>query len=266
MTLRIFKPLLPLALLCAALFPAAARADQLADYRAAVSADTPIAYWHLDETSGTTATDFGSAGATGTYAGSPALGAAAAFGSPANTAVGFSTLATMTAQVPGTMSSVEFWVRPSKRVGQTFLTFGDPATSTGWAIGMGGASAQGSQKRRIFFTADGKTTNSKISLPAGSWSMVYVAWGPGNKLRVSLNGGATPRRPQRAASRTARADSSPLVVGPGAGTGGTLIDEVALFPGRPSSADHYTPSALPVSQTEPWISPLTESRSARRSR
>ena len=240
MTLRIFKPLLPLALLCAALFPAAARADQLADYRAAVSADTPIAYWHLDETSGTTATDFGSAGATGTYAGSPALGAAAAFGAPANKAVGFSTLATMTAQVPGTMSSVEFWVRPSARVGQTFLTFGDPATSTGWAIGMGGASAQGSQKRRLFFKADGKTTNSKISLPAGSWSMVYVSWGPGSKLRVSINGGAISKSPAPGGLPHSSAGTSPLVVGPGAGTSGTLIDEVALFPDRPSP-DTTTP-------------------------
>ena len=98
---RLFPALIALICAPALLAPAAARADALADYRAAVSADNPIGYWHLDETSGSVATDFGSAGANGSYAGTLTLGASSPFGSPVNKAVNFSSLGTMTASVPG---------------------------------------------------------------------------------------------------------------------------------------------------------------------
>ncbi len=46
------------------------------------------------------------------------------------------------------------------------------------------------------------------------------------------------------------------MLGPGAGTGGTVIDEVALYTDRPDEASHYLPSGLPVLQTAPALSPL----------
>lgn len=49
-------------------------ADHASDYYAAVLADTPWAYWGIDETSGTTAADDSGNSRSGTYAGSPQLG------------------------------------------------------------------------------------------------------------------------------------------------------------------------------------------------
>ena len=107
-----------LAALAFAALSAPAQADVLADYPPPSGADTPIGYWHLDETSGTSVADFGSAAAPGTLSGPVTLGAAAPFAAPANTAMTFAAAGTMTAMVPGTMHSAELWVRPSQRVGQ----------------------------------------------------------------------------------------------------------------------------------------------------
>jgi len=49
-----------------------------ADYASEVLADSPTAYWRLDETSGSTAADSSGNGNTGTYTGSPSLGATGA--------------------------------------------------------------------------------------------------------------------------------------------------------------------------------------------
>lgn len=43
-------------------------------YESLVAADSPLGWWQLDETTGTTATDSGSAGVNGTYVNTPALG------------------------------------------------------------------------------------------------------------------------------------------------------------------------------------------------
>ena len=249
--------LLPLlsAGLCALVLAPAAQADALDDYRAAVMADAPLAYWHLDETAGTAAADFSGNASGGTFAGGVTLGAAPPFGAPANTAVRLDPTGTMTAQVPGTMNSVEFWVRPSQRVQQTFLTYGDPSAD-GWSISMNGADAPRNQKRRIVFEANGKITNSKVTLPTGSWSMVYVSWGPGNKLRFTVNGGALSKSPAPGGLPGSSPSLATLTIGPGAGSGGTTIDEVALFNDRPDPGDHFTPSTLPRLITPPQLSPL----------
>ena len=140
----------------------------------------------------------------------------------------------MTAQVPGTTKEVEFWVRPSQRVQQTFITFGNPAAG-GWSIGLSGSKTTRNQRRRINFTSGGHVTSARMSLAIGSWSMVSVSWGPGNDAALH------DQRPQRHAHAaanglpTSSASLGALVVGPGAGSGGTTIDEVALFGTRPGS-------------------------------
>jgi hypothetical protein len=57
-------------------------------YRAAVLADTPLAYWRLDETSGTVAHDATGHGHDGTYVGTFTLGQTGALAGDADTAVG----------------------------------------------------------------------------------------------------------------------------------------------------------------------------------
>ena len=72
--------------------PADASADSPADapssvYRAAVLADSPLAYWRLGETSGTVAHDETGNGHDGTYVGGVTLGQPGALTGDANTAV-----------------------------------------------------------------------------------------------------------------------------------------------------------------------------------
>ena len=95
--------------------------------------------------------------------------------------------------------------------------------------------------------------------------MVYVSWGPGNKLRFAINGGALSKSPAAHGLPNSSSSNSSLVIGPGAGSGGTLIDEVALYPGRPDPADHYSPSALPsLQRARPPSHRSPASRSGRR--
>jgi large repetitive protein len=60
-----------------------------ANYREVVLADSPLAYWRLGESSGTSAVDETGNGHTATYHGSPTLGATGALAGDANTAVTF---------------------------------------------------------------------------------------------------------------------------------------------------------------------------------
>ncbi len=225
-----------LSTLCALTMATSAKADALSDYRTAVKADTPLAYWQLDETTGTSCDGLERRrGYTGTFAGGVTLGAAPPFSAPANKAVRFDAAGTMTAQVPGTAKEVEFWVRPSQRVQQTFVSFGDPAAG-GWSIGLSGSKTTRNQRRRINFTSGGHVTSARMSLAIGSWSMVAVSWGPGQHAEASRSTAAASRaRPSRTALPTSSASLGALVVGPGAGSGGTTVDEVALFGTRPDS-------------------------------
>ena len=160
---------------------------------------------------------------------------------------------TMTAQVPGTAKAVEFWVRPSQRVQQTFVTFGDPSAAGGWSIGLSGSKTTRNQRRRIQFTSGGHVTSARMSLPIGSWSMVSVSWGPGTTLRFTVNGRTVTRTPFGGGVPTSSSALGAFVIGPGAGTGGTSFDEVALFGTRPDPATHFAPSALPVLVTAPLL-------------
>src|SRR4051812_32275970 len=236
-------------------FGAATAQADLPAYRAAVLADGPVAYWPLDETSGALATDLGSGGHSGVFHGGVTSGIAGAFNAPPNLAARFSTAGSMTATVPGTATGVELWVRPSVRVQQTFVRFGDP-THGGWSLGVNGASAQGPAKRRVVFTTAGVTTNSKLTLAANTWTHVTASWATGNVIRFALNGGAATRNVHAAALPVAGGTGT-LMVGPGGGASGTAIDEVALLPAAFAPAAHYTATGLPGELTEPVLAPLT---------
>lgn len=85
----------------------------LTGYQTAVLADSPVRYWKLNETSGTTATDTQGNG-NGTYVGPPTLGQAPAIG--AGTSVAFAAGQYVTATgpllaLPLTTWTIEAWVK-----------------------------------------------------------------------------------------------------------------------------------------------------------
>lgn len=232
---------------------ATAQAD-LSAYRTAVLADAPVAYWPLDETSGAVAADVGGGSHDGVLHGAVTSGALGAFNAPPNRAARFAPGGTMTATVPGTAKGVELWVRPSARVQQTFVRFGDPANG-GWSLGVNGTTASGPAKRRIVFTTAGHATNSKLTLATNTWTQVSVSWATG-VLRFVLNGGAVTRT-VHGATLPAFGGPGTVMVGPGAGTAGTTIDEVALLPGAFDAGTHYAATGLPGQLTEAQLAPLT---------
>lgn len=90
------------------------------DYRAAVLAKNPVAYWRLGESDGTSAADETGNGHDGTYVGNPVLGQQGAINGDPNTAVQFSggsyveipTSADFSQQTSGDGLTVEAWMRP----------------------------------------------------------------------------------------------------------------------------------------------------------
>lgn len=114
---------------------------------AEIAADSPVGWWKLDETSGTTATDSGSAGDDGTYSGSPlpTLGQLGPRGLRAteydNTPSNYVELGTGTGITTAGPWSVELWMRPDDDDTATRLRaihFGATGSNTDMAIMQNG--------------------------------------------------------------------------------------------------------------------------------
>lgn len=81
-------------------------------YAATVLADSPVAYWRLEDPSGTTMTDSSGNGSNGTYVGSPTLGATGKVGS----AVRFTAASSQYGKATGLAATadtftLEFWMK-----------------------------------------------------------------------------------------------------------------------------------------------------------
>jgi hypothetical protein len=231
-----FSRLVPAAVAAGALaVPAAAQASP---YSAAVLADSPLAYYRLNEPAGAKAAVDDAGAADGTYSGVE-LGAAAPFPGAGTSGRLTRLRSSMTASPAGIARSAELWVMPtSKDRVQTLLAHGNRAAD-GWAITISG-------RKRLSFTSHRFTTSSKVTLPVGKWSMVAVTWEAG-RVRFYVNGSATTARPGigRDVPLPGPAQPSALVAG-GSFTGG--IDEVALYPTTLTAAQirgHYASTSLP---------------------
>jgi hypothetical protein len=236
-----------------------------ADYSSTVLADNPLVYYHLDETSGTSALDASPNAVNGVYSNTAGSLTGVTFGAPGpfsggGAAVNLAASGTISASLSPSAASAEFWVDPSARASQTFLQHGDP-TSDGWAIGIAPASAPKHSARRLFFESGGVSVNSRISLATGVWSMIDVTW---NASQVSfyVNAGASTKTVRTPHGWVAPGPVSnhALVVGPGAGANGTSLDEVALFGSVLQNSQisaHYAATLLPTAQSGPTLSPIT---------
>lgn len=119
-------------------------------YHDAVVADSPVAWWRLAESSGTSAAD--SAGTfTGTYNNSPTLGAAAADSDTGDKAVTFTAASSQSMTAPLVTSatdnfSLEAWVKlPNLTAQQTDIASNGSSTgpSNGWGIGISNGAETG---------------------------------------------------------------------------------------------------------------------------
>lgn len=113
-----------------------------ASYRAVVLADSPVGYWRLGESAGTTATDIGSGAHNGTYVNTPTLGVAGAL-SDADTAVTFASASSQRVSIAANPSvatdnyALECWVKLPNLTTQFGLFAHNGGINDGWGVGIG---------------------------------------------------------------------------------------------------------------------------------
>ena len=234
-------------------FALALPAQAVAGYADGVLADAPLTYLRLGEAPpATVAQDASPNDRDGAYAGAPALGVSGPF-TDAGKAVGLAAGDAITASVPAISGSVELWVNPNRLAnGQQagLVAHGDPA-GDGWALGIGA-------RRKLVWVGGGGSVSSKVSLTAGAWTLLTVAWTQ-NKVHIYRNGALV-----KSLSRTGTtpvSGNAALVIGrtgAGAFTGAFAgkIDEFALYAQELTAADaqeHFAAARVPVSTAPPAI-------------
>jgi hypothetical protein len=162
-------------------------------YKDGVLADSPVGYWRLGETSGSTATE-NIRGRHGSYIGTPTLNQTGALNGDANPAVTFNGT-TQYATVPYDAAlnpaqfTIEGWAKPTGGAG-TFRT-----VATSWYEGAGGASPRGywlgvgTDNKWWLSIANGTTFTNIIGPTAtlSSWTHVVGTY-DGTTGRLYVNG------------------------------------------------------------------------------
>ncbi len=135
-------------------------------YSTTVQADSPVAYWHLDETTGSTMTDAENAD-PGTYQGgftlaqSPLIQPASGTSVSLNGSTGYATAPTLTPLQGDNTRSIELWFQTSSATAQSL-------------VDAGAAAGNSSQMFSLVVTPQGWVTNNP---PAGiSTPGLYVAF------------------------------------------------------------------------------------------
>jgi hypothetical protein len=249
-----------LAALCGLAIPAVASAS----YAGAVDQNGPIAFYELNESAGPVAADSSPSGTSdGTYSGGVTYGVQAPF-ADAGTAVTLDGTGKVSSTLPGgsSIQTIELWVKPTARAKQTLVAHGGA-----WSLeiaGNGGAGLPPNAKRKLILRSGGMVVNSRIAIPAGTWSMVDVVLDQAaNRVHFWLNGGAVAKdaTPPSGFSFPGAPTDQTLQIGPAASNKQpTSFDEVALYPAMLTLAQvksHFSASPLPDLATPPTLSPLT---------
>jgi glucose/arabinose dehydrogenase len=230
--------------------------NTMGTYRSTVMADTPIAYWRLGETSGTTAADE-IGGHTGTYVGGPTLGVTGALTADPNTAMtGNGTsqyvgVADSTAfRFAGTAPfSAEVWFRHTADATYRRVLSAENASGLGWDIY---SQSTGWGFRR---SGAGGAAEAATGTPAGTGWVDAVATFDGTTMRLYKNGALVS---SKVGSGVSVPSDATFVIGRYGGANvsnfnGTLdepaIYNYALTPAQ--VAAHYSAATSPSGNTDP---------------
>jgi len=205
----------------------------LSPYATAVTADAPLSYWRLGESSGTTAVATGSAAVNGTYSGYHTLGTAGLITGDPNTAVSLAPVGSGTVSMgrPSALNlsrnfTIEAWIKPTAIGGLLgIISFG----TGGFYIRVAAAGQITFLKSRIAGIGVGAT----ILAAATRYYVALTMDGSGNWV-IYLNGAVD------ASGLTSQtfAGTESLQIGSddaGFGSGGLqeffdgVVDEVAIF-------------------------------------
>lgn len=165
-------------------------------YAQTVLEDGPVAFWPLDETSGTVANDISGNGYNATYEGSPTLGAAAIAGGLGRSVnlSGASTEYVALAAPPAALQlvegSFEAWVKQSTVKNGAGIFCGGFSTTVNWAIGQGAKNTDPATTALLFggnYDSGWDYAGYASTLSAGEVAHV-VYTNDGTTARLYLNG------------------------------------------------------------------------------
>jgi hypothetical protein len=174
-------------------------------YPGEVLADSPVGYWRLGESAGTTALDASGNGRSGTYVGGVTRGTAGALASDTDKAASFNGVDGLVSIPPSSAWSMgtanftaEAWVNPNGDSGHgilsSFYYTGKGATlHQGWQVKLGGTSGVHSTGRyvwvRLWAMNSSQDVRFSSALPAGAYShLAIVVDRTAGALRLYLNG------------------------------------------------------------------------------
>lgn len=216
------------------------------EYAAAVLADSPLIYWRLGESSGTTAVDSSGNGHDGTYQNSPTLGAAGALNVGSDAAVTFTQPGTEHVSVADDAAfdsadySVEFWFKTSTDNQQIVLR------SNAW-----GASLLSGGIQAISYN------DANLSTPSGTFNddawhhVVIVHDYSGTGVATLYVDGSSVSTDSSLTTSNNSASSSAITIANNGGVGGFTgtLDEFAYYTSALSAARvqaHYDAATGPV--------------------
>jgi glucose/arabinose dehydrogenase len=199
-------------------------------YSGAVLADSPLAYWRLGESSGSTAADASGNGRAGSYLNSPTLGAPGALSGDSNSSVGFNGTSQYV-QVPYNAAlnparvSVESWVYPTGGSGafRSVLTSRDYSASGPMARGYTLYAADNNTWQFWLGTGSAFVKLFGPAVTLNSWTHLVATY-DGTTARLYVNGALA------ASSALAYSPNAARPLRIGAGRTETAADY--FFPGR----------------------------------
>ena len=228
-------------------------------YRNIVLADSPRAYWRLDDTSGTTAVDASGNGLDASYGSGITLGSSGALGNDTNSAATFGTSSVVSRSIVTTQTAgvtLEAWIYWTGTSAASYFLYNGNAASNGFGLYVSnGSCGAGSSLYLLLGGSLCNGINSAGTVPTNQWTHVALTLETNNTFTIYVNGVA-----KRTGSANFVAPSGTTSVG---NSFAGKIDEVAIYNTALSASRilaHYNagnPGTWPVMTSAPTISGTT---------